>query len=281
MDARAEDQASLRADFYLCLARAFMVPDTREFFQAMRDDLAADLADLAEELGYDIGPELAEYQRRIQTVCDADELLQLYSRLFLQPPRAIHINTGVYLDGSFNGGSVVELEEWYRSCGLVRSSQFLDLSDHVSVQLECIAYLYTHALNAQEGNDGPVRTAGQFIGRFASRWVTPWCDDFIRAERELGLPDEPYHPLCLILQQAVRCDAEAMPDLNPANTRREKALALARHRQAGKGVTEDDMAEIRRKLEERGLTTDHLAVAPEMRDASRGWQRMTPPTPRK
>lgn len=281
MDARVEDQASLRADFYLTLARAFMVPESPEFFLAMRDDLAADLEELAGELGYDIGPELTEYRRRIQTVRDADELLQIYSRLFLQPPRAIHINTGVYLDGSFNGGSVVELEEWYRACGLARNEQFLDLSDHVSVQLECIAYLYTHALNVQEGGDDLAHTAGQFIGRFVSRWVAPWCDDFIQAERELGLPNEPYHLLCLILQQAVRRDAEAMPDLNPANTRREKALALARRKQAEKGVTEDDIAEIRHKLEERGLTTDHLAVAPEMRDASRGWQRMTPPTPRK
>lgn len=281
MDVRVEDRASLRAEFYLCLARAFLVPDTLELYLAMRDDLAQDLDDLSGELGYEIGPTVAEYRRRILLVRSADELLQVYSRLFLQPPRAIHINTGVYLDGTFNGNTVVELEEWYRSCGLARSEQFLDLSDHVSVQLECVAYLYAHALHGREPGAGLMHTAGQFIGRFVSRWVTAWCDDFIQAEEELGLQDEPYHPLCLILQQVARHDAEALPDLNPALTRREKALALARHKQAAKGVTEEDMAEIRRKLDERGLTTDHLTVPPETRDASRGWQRMTPPTPRK
>jgi TorA maturation chaperone TorD len=277
MDARSSDQNTLRAEFYLCLGHAFMVPQDPALFSAMRDALADDLQDLACELGYDIGPELAEYRRRIQSVPSADELLRIYSRLFLQPPRAVHINTGVYLDGGFNGGSVGEIEEWCRSCGIERSAAFLDLADHVSVQLECVAWLYTHAL----ATISPAFTAGQFIGRFVSRWVRPWGNDFIQAERELGMPDEPYHPLCMILELATHHDAEVLPDLNPARTRREKAMTLARHKQAVKGVTESDMDEIRRRLEERGLTTDHLAVDPEWRDAARGWQRMTPPAPKK
>jgi len=277
MDARTYDRTALRADFYLCLARSFMVPQDPEFHAALRDDLADELEDLAEEIGYDIKPELAEYRRRIATVSSAHNLLQIYSRLFLQPPRAVHINTGVYLDGSFNGGSVAELEACYRACGLARSDGFLDLADHAAIQLECVSYLYAHSLSTNPGT----LTAGQFIGRYVSRWIGPWCDDFVMAERELEMADEPYHPLCLILQQAVRTDAESLPDVNPARTRRTKALAQARHKQAAKGITESDMAIIQRKLAEHGLTTDHLAVAPEIRDISRGWQRMTPPTPRK
>lgn len=277
MDARTQDQTALRAYFYLCLARAFMVPDRPGFHEAMRADLADELQHLASELGYDIGPELVEYRRRIGAVGSDDALLQIYSRLFLQPPRAVHINTGVYLDGSFNGGSVAELEACYRASGLARSDGFLDLADHVAMQLECVAYLYAHALSA----DGGPLSAGQFIGRYVARWIGPWCEDFMLAERELEMADEPYHPLCLILQQAARVDAESLPDLNPAWTRRTKALTQARHKHAEKGVTSSDMAIIQRKLAEHGLTTDHLAVAPEIRDIARGWQRMTPPTPRK
>ncbi len=281
MDARSNDTNTLRAEFYLCLARAFMVPRDPELFAAMRDALADDLQELADGVGYDIGAELAEYRRRIQRVPDADTLLRIYSRLFLQPPRAVHINTAVYLDGSFYGASVAEIEAWYRSCGLARSENFRDLADHVSAQLECVAYLYTHALATGEAQGQLPFTAGQFIGRFIARWVRPWSEDLIQAERELDMPDEPYHPLCMLLERAARQDAEDLPDPDPARTRREKALSLARHKRAEMGITADDLDKIRRKLEERGLATDHLAVDPEMRDAARGWQRMTPPAPRK
>lgn len=277
MDQRANDLDILRTDFYLCLARAFLVPQDAALFLALRDDLADELEELAGAIGYDIADTIADYRQRIGAVSDADELLRIYSRLFLQPPRAVHINAGAYLDGGFNGGSVREMEEWYRACGLQRAEGFRDLADHVAVQLECIAYLYAHAL----AGDRLPHTAGRFIGRFVARWIAPWCDDLVQAERELAMPEEPYLPLARILFEAATCDAAALVDPNPAQTRRDKALASARHRQVEKGVTDDDLAEIRKRLEARGLTTDHLAIPYEQRDAARGWLAGTPPRPRK
>ncbi|MDP2826312.1 MAG: molecular chaperone TorD family protein [Sulfuritalea sp.] len=280
MDARVNDQDTLRADFYLCLARAFLAPQDPALFAALRDDLADELGDLAGEIGYEMVGEIAEYRRRIHSVPDAGALLGIYSRLFLQPPRAVHINSGVYLDGSLNGGSVMEMEAWYRACGLERSADFFDLSDHVAVQLECIAHLFAHALQDRKGDpDTPSGMARQFIGRFVIRWIGAWCADLELTERELEMPDEPYLPLARILQAAAAADAQALPDLEPARLRREKALAQARNKQAGKGVTEDDLAEIRRRLEAHGLATDHLAVDPDQRDKARGWHRMVPPVP--
>ncbi len=276
MDIRSNDIDTLRGDFYLCLAHALRPPVATSFCAALCYDLPADLEELAGEIGYDCADEIAEFRRRIGRY-DPDRLLQTYSRLFLQPPRAVPINTGTYLDGSFNGGSVREMEEWYRACGLAPAEDFFDLADHVSAQLECVAYLYTHAL---AGENLP-HTAGQFLGRFVARWVAPWRDDIAQAEHELGMPDEPYLPLARILHEAVLHDAEGPVCSDPALARRERALLRARRRQAGKGITDDDLAEIRRRLEAHGLATEHLAIPYEQRDAARGWRAGTPPRPRK
>lgn len=280
MDQRTHDLDTLKADFYLCLARAFMTPQDPLLFPALRNDLADELEDLAGEIGYDIADMLSDYRQRIQAVPGADELLRIYSRLFLQPPRAVHINAGIYLDGSCNGGSVAAMETFYRDCGLERSSEYLDLADHVAIQLEFIAYRYSHSLAAQAGSNAVTHTAGQFIGRFVLRWIEGFCSDLEQAERELGMPGEPYLPLARILRQAAAWDAESFSDLSPAQLRQEKAMASARHKQAEKGIDETDLAEIRRQLEARGLSTDHLGVDPVQRDAMHGWQRMVPPTPR-
>lgn len=272
------DEASLntlRAEFYLCLARAFLTPLQSGILSALRDDLPVDLTELAKSLGYDIADELDELQRRLLAIDDDAALLQHYSRLFLQPPVAAHINTGVYLDGSFNGASVQELEAAYYAHGLERAASFRDLADHAALQLEFAAWLFDH-----ESNDHGPQLGGQFITRFIARWVGPWCADLAQAECELKLFDAPYLPLARIVQKAALCDAIPLSDANPAWTRREKALALARHKQAEKGVTAEDLAEIQRRLEERGLAIDHLAIDPMLRDAARGWQRMTPPSPR-
>lgn len=272
------DEASLntlRAQFYLCLAHAFLTPLQSGSLAALRDDLPVDLAELAKILGYDIADELDELQRRLRAIDDDAALLQQYSRLFLQPPVAVHINTGVYLDGSFNGPSVQALEAVYRAHGLERAASFRDLADHVAMQLEFAAWLFDH-----EDNDRGPEFGGQFITRFIARWVSPWCADLAQAERELKLCDAPYLPLAGIVRKAALHDAIPLSDADPASTRREKALALARHKQAEKGVTAEDLAEIQRRLEARGLAVDHLAIDPMLRDAARGWQRMTPPMPR-
>ncbi len=281
MDARASDSNTLRGEFYLCLARAFQTPVAPELFVALQHDLADELDDLAGHIGYAAADAIDDYQQQIAMVPSADRLLQAYSRLFLQPPRAVQLNTGVYLDGGLNGGSVMEMDEWYAACGLARADGFRDLSDHVSVQLEFVAYLFQHAL-VEGGPDAVMpRSAPQFIGRFVARWLPGWMADLEEAARELALDATPYLALARILAIAVAADAEQYGLLPPAQARREKALAGARRKQADKGITSADMEEIRRRLAESGLATDHLDQPYESRDAQHGWQRMTPPAPRK
>jgi TorA maturation chaperone TorD len=278
MDARATDSNTLRAELYLCLARAFETPSAPAVFEAMRDALADDLGDLAAELSLDVAEEVADFRRRMGDIADAGALLQIYSRLFLQPPLAVHINTGVYLDGAMNGASLGEMEEWYRQAGLQRAEDFRDLSDHAALQLEFVAFLYGHALD-EAGEEG--RGAGEFVGRFVARWAPALVDNLKLAERELDLAGEPYLPLARILAKAALRDAEAPSDLDPARLRRERALAGARRKQAMKGITPDDLKAIRAKLASQGLAVDHLGVDYAQRDAARGWRVGTPPAPRR
>lgn len=278
MDARATDSNTLRAELYLCLARAFETPTGPAAFEAMRDALADDLDDMAAELSLDVAADVDEFRRRMHAIADADELLQIYSRLFLQPPLAVHINTGVYLDGCMNGASLGEMEEWYGRAGLARAEDFRDLSDHAVLQLEFVAFLYGHAL---DGTDGAEHGAGEFIGRFVARWAPSLVDNLNLAERELGFAGEPYLPLARILAKAALRDAEAPADFDPARLRRERALAGARRKQAMKGITPEDLEQIRNKLARQGLATEHLDVDHEQRDAARGWRVGTPPAPRR
>jgi TorA maturation chaperone TorD len=214
----------------------------------------------------------------MDTIADADALLQIYSRLFLQPPVAAYINTGVYLDGCMNGASVREMDQWYGRAGLQRAESFRDLSDHVALQLEFVASLYEHAL---DGSGSRGASAGEFIGRFVARWAPSLTENLLLAERELDLTQEPYLPLARVLTKAALRDAEAPSDIGPARLRRERALAGARRKQALKGITPQDLEAIRARLAGRGLATDHLEVGYEQRDEMRGWRIGTPPAPRR
>jgi hypothetical protein len=80
-----------------------------------------------------------------------------------------------------------------------------------------------------------------------------------------------------ILEAAVLHDAESTDGPVTATERRERALVLARQRRAERAVSADEMREIRKLLEEKGLSTDHLD-ADGKGDPFAGWQAMVPPS---
>jgi TorA maturation chaperone TorD len=272
MDARHHEQLSARAEFYQCLARAFLAPRDEALAQAMRDALADDVGELAAEIGYAIDAPLAHYREQIGWVAGPAALLQIYSSLFLAPPVPARINAGMYLDGAMNGGSVKAMEEAYLACGVERDERFRDLADHVTVQLEFVAMLYAAqaAMFAGEADgEPPPVDPGEFLHAFARRWVGPLCADLTRATRERELDANPYLPLARILEAAVACDAVA-PEVDAKAARKRHAIEIARAKVAARGISADDLAEIKRKLEARGLATEHLDVPPEERDAAMG-----------
>ncbi|NMG73268.1 TorD/DmsD family molecular chaperone [Aromatoleum diolicum] len=281
MDARNLESLAERGEFYLCLARAFLTPVQPAAFAGLRDALADDLAELGESLGYTCAGDVACYREAIATIPDHASLLRLYSSLFVAPPRSIQINTGSYLDGAVNGGSVAAMDEAYRRCGVARDADFHDLSDHLSVQLEFVALLYFRSAETIAGGAPlPAVRPEHFLHDFVSRWLPHFIGDLEKDAENRGASPNPYLPLARILAAAVAHDAVA--EALPATTQRaHKAISKARHDRAERGVTDEDMAFIARKLREKGLSTDHLAIPPERRDEAQGYSRGQPPGPRR
>lgn len=275
-------KSSDRADFYLCMARAFLTPRDGTAFEALRDALPSDLEELDQILAYGIAGPLAAYREEVSRFTSPEALLGTYSGVFLAPPVPVRINTAMYLDGAVGGGSVREMEQAYRACGVARSEDFRDLSDHLSVQMEFVAYLYCHEAAAEvpgQAYELPMRGA-HFLHAFVDRWLPGFVADLEQAAGERELAANPYLPLARILECAVARDAAPHPDAKP-RSRAERAMDKARAKYAGKGVDEEDLRRIEEILKAKGLSTDHLSVPVGQRDAARGWQAKVPPAPRR
>lgn len=257
-----------RAEFYLCLSRAFLTPDSDEAWRGMREALADDLEEISESLGYDISSHLGGYRAAIAMFPEPASLLQAYSRLFLSPPCPVGINAGSYLDGAVNGGSVLEMEASYRRCGLERSEGFRDLSDHVAIQLEFVASRYL----AESGE----ADAEAFLGSFVAHWLPCFIIDL---QKEQIMPN-PWLHLARALRDVVAADVNSEAG-SAARSRQQTSIDKARHDRALQGVGDEDMAFIAQRLREKGLSVDHLSIPPERRDEAHGWSRKVTPSPRR
>jgi TorA maturation chaperone TorD len=273
-----------RADFYLMLARAFLAPMEAAHFEAMTGMLAEDLADLDASLEYRIELQLEALRVAMSKLSSHEELLVEYSQMFLQPPREAVLNVCFPLDGAMMGGTVTEIEDFYRHYGVERGDHFKDLPDHVSVQLEFISYLYGRAaegIKSGELDTESEKAAGHFLHQFVSRWVPHLELGIEKAGKKLKLKANPYLPLVRILAIATEHDAAANPDWVKPQKRVDVAIEKARRDFASKGITPEDMAEIERKLREKGLSTDHLQVGLDQRNAALGLSAKQPPDPRR
>lgn len=275
-----------KSEFYLIMARVFMTPQTQESCRAMKECLADDLADMGQTLGYELDSHLEAYRAEMAKISNHEDLLIIYSRIFLQPPREAQINPGVYLDGVFMGGAVDEMAAYYLKFGLARGDHFKDLPDHVSVQMEFVSCLYARAAEAllTGTSDADAETgAGHYLFQFVRRWLPKFHADLEKTTRELGeigLPANPYLPLASILAAAVVRDSVANPAWIEEKSRVENAMKSARANHASRGITPDDLAMMERKLKEKGLSTEHLRIPVESRNQSMGWTAKTPPDPR-
>lgn len=237
-----------RAELHLSLARAFLLPANAETFAGLREHLADDLEALCAALGYPAAAPIAEYREAIAALADADALSRLYSRLFLAPPRLAHLGSSAYLDGSAFGASMTALQRCYARCGVERADAFHNPSDHVSVQLEFLAYLYA---------TGERTVAPE---HFLDAFVRHWLPGFIRDLEQAQAGNNPYLALARVLAVVLERDAVPMPR-DARELQRERALGRARAKRAAAGITAEDLKEIERRLKAKGLSTDHLADA--------------------
>lgn len=269
-----------KAELYLCLARAFAVPNQPGAWEALRDALPGDLAELAALSGYPIADAAAALREAMERIGDGGRLLLVYSRLFLVPGDAHpSLNAGAYLDGALGGGTVAALEACYQRCGLERDAGFRDLSDHVSVQLELLAWLFgAEAQAAADGTSPPPVSSAQLLRGFVARWVGAFRRDLEQASGRFGLPENPYLVLARVLERAVLHEARQLPAAAPdGRPSVDPEIARLREELAGRALTEEDMAIIRERLAAQGLPHGHVAIPVDMRDRTMGLAAMTPP----
>jgi TorA maturation chaperone TorD len=238
-----------RAETYLVLARAFAAPSDGAL-AAFRDHLADDLEALAGETGYDLGDALPRLRAALARVPDALALARLHAFLFLTPPAPVHINTAIYLDGAPLGRHEQAMRRWYAAHGLERAAHFRDLADHLVMQLELVATLWARAAEAP----GPhAEAAAAFLATFLARWLPPFRADLDKVTRERDLP-EVHLALTDVLAACVRADARpaAAPEPMPA-----EAPAV---------LGAEDLAAMAARLQEHGLSIEHLRARPEWRE---------------
>lgn len=266
-----------KAAFYLCLARAFAIPSWSGACHDLRDALHDDLAELAPACGYDIADLLAALPATFDDT-DDENLLVRYTRLFLMPgDRHPSLNAAAYLDGAVAGGSVTALLTCYERCGLDKREDFADLPDHVSAQLEFLAWLFgSRAAAAAEGEPLPPISPDEFIASFVARWVAPLQADIESAGIHFGFSANPYAVLGAILQRAIRAEATVAPPAPVASTV-DPEIARLRAQFAGRSLGAEDLEIIRARLAADGLPSDHVAIPVDERDRVMGLAAMRPP----
>lgn len=253
MNSNQRNQA--KAEFFLCLARAFALPENKPaILAAFKEDLVHDLAELGTACGYPIGEAVANFAKAMASLADAQSLRVIYSRLFLTPgDKHPSLNTGAYIDGAVGGGSVTAMATCYQRCGLEKQETLHDLPDHVVVQLEFVAWLY--AAEAEGEVSLPMR-AEDYISSFMVRWAGAFRVEIEAATGHFELDANPYAALAGIIEIAALADARP---LEAPKQEVDPEIARLRAEFAGREFNANDLAVIEQRLKADHLASDHIA----------------------
>lgn len=243
-----------KAEFFLCLARAFTQPENNPaVLAAFKEYLAHDLTELGMACGYPISEAVANFAKAMANVTDAQSLLVTYARLFLTPgDKHPSLNTGAYIDGSVGGSCVTAMTTCYQRCGLEKQETLHDLPDHVVVQLEFVAWLY--AAEAEGDLNLPMR-AEDFISTFMVRWAGAFRAEVEAATKHFELHANPYAALAGMIEIAALADARPVEVPKPVI---DPELARLRAEFAGRELNANDLAVIEQRLKADHLATDHI-----------------------
>ena len=251
---------------WLVLAQALLAPSRPEVAEAFVDGLADDLAELALPLDLDIAEELARFSAAASTFAEPQALLVEYSRVFLPPNGLTTLNLSRYVDGSINGPCMDALENAYRAAGIEQQETLRDLSDHASVQMECLAWLLGQA-------DGEPAIAPETFARICLVGALPR----FAAALDAAAPESPYAHLVRIAARAIgryaEADDAAGNTAKKPNRRHDTALGVWRQCKACEKpfAREKEIQIMTRALEQAGLPAEHLSLCPDCRDAVKGF----------
>lgn len=269
---------SPRAEFWLCLAQALLPPRGEFLPLALRDDLADDLAYLADSLGLDIGDKVAELRAALAQI-DAESLLPAYSSLFLVPPIPARLNAGFYLDGTLLGANTRMLAEVFQRHGVEQSPDMHDTPDHLATILEFLALLFHKAGGAVPEVLEPILDDREAVRGLLRHILPEIAMRVAETERERELPT--VYSVLLGVAETALSDEQGIffsaADDEPKAARRyfakrDEAPDLVACKACGKPVaTARDLKVIIDRLRQSGLPSDHLELCPDCRDGTRGW----------
>ena len=190
-----------KAEFFVYLARAFQPMGTPEARASFAHELPGDLADLAAEAGYELGPLV---ERFAEHALDAEaQLLEDYSALFLVPPVPVPLNAGLYLDGGLMGRGAQAMLQRYGEAGLAPDERFRDLPDHVSMQLDYVGVLFARAADGDRESEARAR---EYLAQFVLAWL-PGFTQALHAAAQRVPAARAYGALAAILEAAARHEA--------------------------------------------------------------------------
>lgn len=169
-----------RGDCYRLLSACFYQPQKDTFIQ---EELVKNLGELLRQSSPDASAHAAVMERVFLKYSEED-LLVAYAKLFVGPNEILASPYGsVYLDGekTVMGDSTMEAIKMYEEQGLSMDSEFRNLPDHITVELEFIYYLIFKEVEALEKSQWDaaldfIKKQELFLDNFLQRWVNPFCD---------------------------------------------------------------------------------------------------------
>ncbi|MFN2362647.1 MAG: molecular chaperone TorD family protein, partial [Marinobacter sp.] len=271
--------APLWQEAWAILAQAWRPPTAEAQCQALRECLAGDISGLGKELGLEL--DTRDLADSLAEVSD-QALLVGYSRLFLAPPYAAHLDLGSGVDGEQMGSYAQAMMQTLTDLALQLPEDSHEHPDYLPVMLEVALHLETE--------DAPDRYRQGHLEQLA-KGLEPLCQSL--GERT---PDSLWYQLASLTDSLVRARLKTLGASEPSETlpsaaaqRREQRDALttrvqqahldeavpdrAATRAKQAGIPPEAMLEMIANLEAQGLDASHLRG----QLPGEGWASMIPP----
>lgn len=286
------------AELSLCLSRAFLAPQAGVTLAEAQGPLIDDLHCLAVVLPA-LDPErLESLSRALAALADTQQLMLGYSRLFLTPPAPAPLNLGAYLDGALMGQSTQSILTLYRRHGLELDPAFRELPDHLSLNLQWLAWVYSEAMEAHKAGTNAAATLTD-AATMLRDYTLPALAGMGRKLAQAGkdattLPwrllvelthDHLTHDLAQLEAALPSCRAIRPPERDEAKLRvttfeeseaRRETLTC---RACGEAFESDPvLAEMRSRLTAAGVSADHLAVCSRCQERAAASPSLKPPS---
>lgn len=290
-----------RAELYLCLARVFSPQGGQLSREQVDSELLPDFQALGSELSAITDQWLQSFSQALAASSAAGQMARDYTRLFLMPPAPAPLNLGYCLDGHLMGHTSQLLAAYQARYGLARQSGFHDLPDHLSLNLQWLAWVLA-GLREPPGEwepspeCHPVADAHDVVSAYLLPGVRALIERVDASVAEKGTGGV-WLALLQLAEAQLREDSEWLkaevkaqrpagtpqqqspaqkPETEPAG----EALSLICRRCGQSFVADEALSMMIPRLREAGLATDHMERCPDCQGNTQGPSLMTPPEAR-